>query len=583
MKQYFIFIVLFILMVNASNAQNLQINEEEKILSTWQKKLHDFYAPDIFLLGAIVDSSITINNAHPIKFYQTKIIDLHPINQLIERYVCLPEIESDSIEIKFTCRSKNLIKAHLIINTIDSLEHLIKADTINTLTNNKWVTFKRKIHKKDISFLDLIIRALGKPEYNQVQSFWIDKLEILDNNNVSIDDEEKIPISKSIPDIKKKDYISFNPINPNFNQLEDLKKHKIIALGESMHGSESINQLASNLIQHQVKNNNCKLILFEIPLEMSLSINQYIQGNESIKLDSLKEMLFQMNCSDTIILEFFLWLKDYNAKHPKNKVSFLGTDLSLTEELTLNTLIKYMKDVYQTNNNSILKKLVGNLKGTHRGDIPLTSSQNLDFRRKLKNTLSYLHKYKTYITSKLGKKEYILLEHCLQRNIDMGWLSFRNRLIMRDVLMFPNVKFFIDNLINTNQQASVVIYSHQMHVNRVSNSFKSWRNLSMGKLLSEKYKDDYFVIGILAAKGNIYYAFDKNKYIKEVIAPEENTIEKIFLDKKERLVYFDISKIKVSPIKMRYIGYPYKNIQFFEMSPQGRVDAIFYLEESKIY
>ncbi len=590
MKQYYLLIFVFVISIS-SNAQNgfskedreaialAKKKEQEALASAWQKKLKDFHASDIYSLRAELDTSITINNSYPIKFHQLKFIDLYPINQLIERYICLPKIESDSIEIKFTCRSKNLLNSYLIINTIDSLEHLIKVDTINTLTNNKWVTFKHKINKKNVSFLDLIIRMKGNPQNNQVQNFWVDKLEILDNKE-SIDN--KSTFSNPIPDIKKEDYISLNSLNPDFNKLEDLKKHKIIALGESIHGSKSINQLSINIIKHQIINNNCKLVLLEIPLEMSLFINKYINGNENIKLETIKEILHGINLSTTGFLEFFSWLKDYNYNHKDNEILVLGTDLYLFPNLVIKNLIKYTNTAYDINKNPILEKLVGNLKGTHRGEIPLTTTSGLDFIKKLKNTLSYLHKYKTYITSKIGKKEYLLLEYCLKYNIDMeGFLDFIGRVRIRDFRMYCNVEFLINNIMNTEKQFSIVIYSHEMHVNKISFVYNSWRNISMGKFLDNKYKEDYFVIGVLAAKGNIYDIFDKNQHVKEVKEPEENTIEKMFLDKKEKLVYFDISKLKASPIKMRVISVPYSDIQFFNISPQSRVDAMLFLEDSK--
>lgn len=100
-----------------------------------------------------------------------------------------------------------------------------------------------------------------------------------------------------------------------------MEVRKIIALGESIHGNSSIRHLACQLMLESVKNKDCKLIIWEIPMEKSFVYNRYVLDDE-FALDSI-----ELSLLDEQRMEFINELKRYNSgKEREAKVRLLGMD-----------------------------------------------------------------------------------------------------------------------------------------------------------------------------------------------------------------------------------------------------------------
>jgi len=70
---------------------------------------------------------------------------------------------------------------------------------------------------------------------------------------------EKLPIIK----LNNADYSEIPSMNAN-----------ILGIGETIHGSKTLGNVAFNMIKQRIKENNCKLVLHEFPLESSLFVKR---------------------------------------------------------------------------------------------------------------------------------------------------------------------------------------------------------------------------------------------------------------------------------------------------------------------
>ena len=83
-----------------------------------------------------------------------------------------------------------------------------------------------------------------------------------------------------------------------------------------------------------VKNQSCKLLIWEMPMEMSFVYNRYVT-DQSFTLDSVETSII-----DSQRMEFMNELKQYNSiKKGKDKVQLLGMDYSSTWNPKQNTAI----------------------------------------------------------------------------------------------------------------------------------------------------------------------------------------------------------------------------------------------------
>ena len=126
------------------------------------------------------------------------------------------------------------------------------------------------------AMLHLNIVAQGTKSYTE-QKLYLDKIEIkIGGKDIN---EGPLPSTPIMANLKKSEIISLSLSDTNsFKRIPEIGNHKIVALGETIHGSESINEAAVELIKYQVLHNQCRFILLELPTEQSLYWNRYIQG-----------------------------------------------------------------------------------------------------------------------------------------------------------------------------------------------------------------------------------------------------------------------------------------------------------------
>lgn len=516
-----------------------------------------------------IDSSLSFHGKYPMYFGQAILFKMPMrLKGMINQRLLLPENKADSASLSLTCKGKRLEYANFIISGFNDQEKMIYSDTLSLLGSEDWKTFNRTVSIKNIAFLHLKIDVLGsrpdlisKGNYKlPEQNLYLDKIEIkIDGKDINDFSLTEIPI---FPDIKKSDIISLSLTDPNsFTKIPELGNSKIIAIGETIHGSETIAETAVQIIKNQVENNNCKLVLFEMPASMSLQINRFIQGDTLFRIETFKPDILRLLISPNAIFDLLNWLKQYNEK-VKDKVLFMGMDVDLSSLETSKSLYDFVSKINENKKDNLLDSLCFKLYYVERFKEAI---QLLEKNKELENTLT--------------KNEIEILKYCLNESLDLKAKTI-NFYFTRDKEMFLNASFLINLLCKGEEK--VTTYTHFLHANYKNSSPAFPFNISFGAYMKNKYGKDYYSLALLAGTGFVR-AYDQDSIkAKRILEPSpENSLENSFMRTQNELFFIPVSLLPTQLTNIRTIGNPYKINQFDYISPAGRTDGMIFIRNSK--
>lgn len=225
-----------------------------------------------------------------------------------------------------------------------------------------------------------------------------------------------------------------------------LQGKKIVAVGETVHGNRNVTQTAMDVAKAMVLYNNCKLVLLELPISMTLTLNSYVKSQCDLSDAELERVFYNMLFSSTVMRDFCKWLREYNMSLD-NKVELWGMD----KLYSMFVVPMYIK-VFEADRKS-----------------PLSPAE-----RKVCDMIVEQDK----IDKRVGRSH-----------------SFA----MRDEVMASNLEQLRELFCPPG--ATTFVYAHFMHVTRQM-QFGILRS-PMGSLLKPSLKNDYFVVGLTLAGGRL--------------------------------------------------------------------------------
>ena len=521
----------------------------------------------------MIDSTVVYLHKHPLKISpQKKWARLQlpaSLSSTLFNMILLPEAPIDTIEIRMTSKQKNLKQARLLIDRISKHEKILFTDTLSAnLQDTTWNSASIKIPASDVKLLNLRLGVYGrndKKDPNRELVIWLDRVEILaDGRSLN---EFVLPIIEpfSVSNPEEIKTLSFE--EDLYGNIEELKSKKIVALGETVHGSGTVNRAAAQIIKHRVLNNDCRLILLELPSETMMFLNKEIQGETVFRGDSILKNL-GMLFDASVLADLVLWLKQYNNALPDDKVTLMGMDLNLLDEDNYKLLAEYVTCLNQTKKNKLLVDLSA-----------LLSKILID---KPSSILAFLRQ-QSEIKNILGNTEYELIKHNLEMS-QKATMAPEIRLHYRDSIMKENA-VFLTNLFAP-QGKTVTIWTHFLHANHSFTS-PSAPVRSFGSYMREHYGDEYSCIGITVGNGivtNVSPTKDgKAEFAEHRISPPiDGSIEDFFCEYSEAYVYCHSAFFKDGIQYIRYIGQPYSEKKQFElMNPKTRMNGIIFINDSE--
>lgn len=331
---------------------------------------------------------------------------------------------------------------------------------------------------------------------------------------------------------------------------------KILALGETAHGTETLCGMAMSLMKERILNHGCKLIMMETSMMASLSMNRYIKNDERFKLSDISKDFNTSIFSDSIV-SFLQWLKEYNSTH-HNEVSMFGFDrgdIWATTSIPLDVFdFLYTLNTQRVASvDTICKKMLD------------TENKDVDLLPLLDNN----HDLERLLT----KEEMVLLRYCFSQ---MKKKPFIFRVAERDEKMAEIVELIAGLYLTPTTTAT--LYSHFLHSDYLSDS----RTLSMicstmGGLLKERYRKDYACIGLATCKGSACFINKENtghEFLPLQSAPI-GSLEYEIASKYDGAAFMPMDALNDSDIFMlRNSGAIHADDQFMYAVPKARMDGI---------
>jgi len=487
--------------------------------------------------------------------------------------ILLPKIPKKELEVSLTCKSQNLKPINLIISGFDDEENRLLPDTLMIPSENIWQKYTKKVNANNCRYICFDIIAEGTNDtydyeimpLNETndQYLWLDKIEItIDGKNI-----KQFSLSDAIGDykIKRKNIIPVTN-DGSFDNIKLFNEKRILAIGESVHGSESFNKIANQIIKYQVEHNNCKLVLIELFIEQTLSMNRFIQGDDSLNVDTLLYDIRNHCFSYAQIKDLLLWLKSYNQT-TDNKVWLMGFDSECWNDrgaLYIN-VANYLCDLNKKLNNPIIDSVCYELMYSES----YTERYYKEPIRKLKSNEK--------IKELIGEKEFQILIHSLEALTKVKNMG-SNDFMRREKILFDNAQFMIDLICSPKE--SVVVYGHFCHIN-----YKYSEKLiySFGHYMKQYYHDQYSGICMLAAQGEIFsLSTDFILAAYPLQQPPKNSLENgLFTQTSEDCNFIPVEALSNSYAMIRDIGfYNLKDI-FPIISHKNRIDAFLFIRESE--
>lgn len=537
-KLYAILIATICLLIGITNA-----NAREKTFGyRWNMHSTETFA------NAVIDS--TENDTSVV--FGVRFEEKGKIGTLVPVY----QLDRHGAEIAASIRYKtlNCERAYITLNSIGAGEQILKSDTIELPLTEEWKEVSKKVKIKDAYLLNVFIEAVGSElAFNNIRVSAF-KLEA---NGTQLKNETT-PKSDNTT-LKKSDVMVLNGVD--FGKIPSMQS-RIMAIGETVHGSKTLGRMAFDIIKERIIKQGCNLVLHEYPLEYSFYVNRYIKNDPHFKLQDI-ERYMEGSLSSEHTIDFIKWLRAYNSAH-NNRVSFWGIDiesLDIASSVDLSEFVKTLCSKRETpETDSIVKRLL-NWETNENDSLQLTKADGA-------------------VGKWLTADERQILKLCLQLNKESS--ETYERLTNRDETMAKTAFALIDILASNGAKAT--IYGHFMHLNYlVGGDMKELNNYSAGHRMKAKYKDDYQAIALCTYEGRTLNCLtDKSIGAAQLVKAPEGSIEQTLQSMGHNMAYLPAERLNNADVlTMRVLGNTNDNYQFFYFVPKARVDGILFVSRSQ--
>ncbi|WP_394748983.1 erythromycin esterase family protein [Spongiimicrobium salis] len=442
------------------------------------------------------------------------------------------ELKGRDIRILGNVKGKRLKKSVYISLNYVLYDEITGTFEIKNLTSKEFSgTFDWKkigLHlklPKSTTKLSLKIRQIGLGEA------WFDNFELLIDGQRVSQVMSAAAFSNNNIEWLFKNVHSFDSPLPSSNekrlQVEDLtffKKaigsSKIVALGESTHGTSEFFSLKHKLLQYAVTVLGFRVFALEDHFIVGEEINAYLTQGIGTMAQATRGLFGTWNRVE--VYKMIQWIRDYNIEHPNDMVYFVGLDI---QEVTkpIDSVLQFI----QQQDVRIYRRYASVLKALKKkGQYPFLETDSLvklDWIKKSEEIYAAIcSKKETWLGLAKTDKEKRKIAYGVQyANIVQQY--FKEVLhnggdLYRDEAMAINMSWYLENVY---PKAKVILWAHDSHVSRGEHKgiFTNFNNgISMGAFLSKKYGSNYKSFGLATYNGH-FLAFKTYDYKTLVNAP----------------------------------------------------------------
>lgn len=502
------------------------------------------------------------------------------------------QLDKNGAEITITIKykSNNCKKIWLTLSKIGECERIIANDTIIFPTKKEWFEINRKVKIKDALLLNVLLETEGSHE--KENKLWINKFGLyanggrlrnevitLNHNNTLSNDNYRIKttarksgnnednlsskmhnkeLKSESSALEKLPIIKLN--NADYSEIPSMNAN-ILGIGETIHGSKTLGNVAFNMIKQRIKENNCKLVLHEFPLESSLFVNRYIKNDPRFKLEDIERYMEGSLSSETTI-DFIKWLKHYNTTH-NNTVSLWGMDLESMKMACGIDLSEFIETLFKEQRNAQIDSIVNRL---------LNGESSVSDQKELTESTGLIGKC-------LTEDEREIIKWCLLTN--QTYKETYDRLMHRDIIMANTCNKLIEMITKAGETTS--IYGHFSHLNYlVGGDMSRLDNYAMGHYMRAQYEHNYQAIALCTYAGTTLNALtDKVIGVAKLVDAPVGSIEHKLQTMAKGMLYLPTKYLDCTyMVKMRELGNSNNPQQFFYISPKARAEGILFVPYS---
>ncbi|MCG2432198.1 erythromycin esterase family protein [Aequorivita xiaoshiensis] len=350
---------------------------------------------------------------------------------------------------------------------------------------------------------------------------------------------------------RKLDFSSKETLRNSLDHLiEKIGDKKIIAIGESTHGTSEFYRLREIITKRLIEEKGYNLVVLENPYDDIEVLNKNL--NET-PLDSLmRKHLFSIYQTQEM-KSFLQWYKENKTQY---NFKFKGCDDSFW------VFYELLEDNINPVNDKTLNKLLQELKS----NIAKSSTDNLKKEYKVNNSIyNNILEIENYLesTKKITKSIKEILFN--GKNTYINYVNIKNKkpIQSRDEIMADRISFLAKNTDN-----KIIVWAHNAHI---SNEIITDNEIGiMGRNLKKEFKSDYYTIGLTTLKGSYSYIDEKfingdHSYKEELKTESFQPIDSLFWESKlfqnGKSLVIDMSDLKnelttdeiIGPIRL--IGY----------------------------
>ena len=276
---------------------------------------------------------------------------------------------------------------------------------------------------------------------------------------------------------------------------------KIIALGESTHGTSEFFTAKHRLIQYAISELDVRLIILEDNQRVVDRINDFVLQGLDTAENVIRGLFAVWNTEE--MLSLIKWIRHYNENHPQQSVEFVGMDAQ-NPELPLLYLADFLHlKPWQVRDSStlLLKHMAENWRNAYYlGD----SVKRAWFINAQKNyQIMIAHQDQWLADAEFRSDSFAVVQAIQNARLIMQYAEIQNTNVFegRDKSMAENIRW---HLSIRPHDTRCVVWAHDSHIAR-GDSPKQEDNYflgkSMGSYLSKWYGDAYYALGLSTYHG----------------------------------------------------------------------------------
>lgn len=369
---------------------------------------------------------------------------------------------------------------------------------------------------------------------------------------------------------------------------------RIIALGESTHGTSEFFRLKHRILEYCVQNLGVRVFAIEDNQLIVTRVNEYVKGGKGTARSSMYGMFGVWQTRE--VNDLIQWVRDYNDLHPEDKIEFVGFDIQ-DATIPIDSLYSFaarrspglfdkaaelLDDLRQNGMNYYMASDSAKLAWFENAGkvLDMLTSNSAEWLFQAKDGQDSMSVY--------WGIQYATLVKQFAENAHKGHWS-----LYRDVAMAENVSWILDVY---KPGAKMLIWAHDVHISRgehPDSEMNIYFGRSMGAHLSKKYGKDYIAFGLFTYQGEYScYVSYTNFTVTDCplyVAPKgslDEALHRVVLDKKTPALLLDLRKAKSLDWLSRPVPVRFANHVNFEYGYWTRYsipyqfDGIFFIDKT---